>query len=218
MRSPRAFDWREGVKRVPETRFDQMCGTLWKMRPKRPEDLVALPAVPEGVRLMPEPSDKGSGQVRNLYVKKADVEGNFTPGCDGCNAIVGLPARSHSVECRTLVEQRLMETEGRDSVMRANKRKADAAGKEDKSGDVVVPAIEGMPDMAEEVAASAFVGQPARVDPLGRPPERRPMEDPAEGLHRAKSPDRRGRGPGIGAGERGRSFELWERRSTALGS
>ncbi|CAJ1443813.1 unnamed protein product, partial [Effrenium voratum] len=148
------------VKRVPdETKFDQMCGTPWKMRPKRPEDLVApavaLPAVPEGVRLMPEPSDKGSGQVRNLYVKKADVEGNFTPGCDGCNAIVGLPARSHSVECRTLVEQRLMETEeGRDCVMRARKRKADAAGKEDKSGDVVVPAIEGMPDM-EEVAASA---------------------------------------------------------------
>ena len=45
----------------------------------------------------------------------------------------GLPARSHNVECRTLVEQRLMETEeGRDRVMRARKRKADA----------VVPAIE----------------------------------------------------------------------------
>ena len=87
-----------------------------------------------------------------------------------------------------------METEeGRDRVMRARKRKADAAGKEDKSGDAVVPAIEDC-----SFCGHRAVGHPeARVDPLGRPaPERRPMEDPAEGSpsqKRAKSPERRGR-------------------------
>ena len=54
------------VKRVREEKrwskegFDKMCGTPWKLRPKKPEDLdapmaVALPAVLDGVRLMPEP-------------------------------------------------------------------------------------------------------------------------------------------------------------------
>ena len=82
------------VKRMPEEKrwstedFDQMCGTPWKMRPQKPKDLdapiaIAMPAVEPGARLMPVPADRDS-LPRNLYVKKADVEGNYTAGwqCD----------------------------------------------------------------------------------------------------------------------------------------
>jgi len=92
-------------KRWTKDDFDRMMGTPWRMRPQRPEDLdaavrVELPEVEPGMRLMPEiPGHEAI--PRNLYVKRSDVEGHYTPGCEGCNAIqVGLPPRAHNSECR----------------------------------------------------------------------------------------------------------------------
>ncbi|CAK8995863.1 Retrovirus-related Pol polyprotein from transposon TNT 1-94 [Durusdinium trenchii] len=142
-------------------------GTPWKMRPKSEEDVEAaavrieLPAA-EG-RLMPEPVARDSGP-RNLYVTRRDVEGNYTAGCPGCIAIqVGLPARAHSTECRTLVQNRLMATdEGKERVAKAQKRKEGGAAPKVVLAD--------MPDEAEEMHAPDGVGQPEeRVDPVGQP-------------------------------------------------
>ena len=195
------------VKRMPEEKrwstedFDQMCGTPWKMRPQKPEDLdapiaIAMPAVEPGVRLMPVPADRDS-LPRNLYVKKADVEGNYTAGCEGCNAIqVGLPARAHSSECRTLVQQRLLRTEeGRARVLKAQKRKGEASADADEPNESV---LRDGPDDAVEMAADAAIGQPeGRVGPLVRPdPVRRPLEEegssPGGAAKRQKSPEKRG--------------------------
>ncbi|CAL1158697.1 unnamed protein product, partial [Cladocopium goreaui] len=192
------------VKRMPEEKcwstedFDQMCGTPWKMRPQKPEDLdapiaIAMPAVEPGARLMPVPADRDS-LPRNLYVKKADVEGNYTAGCEGCNAIqVGLPARAHSSECRTLVQQRLLRTEeGRARVL---KRKGEASADADEPNELV---LRDGPDDAVEMAADAAIGQPeGRVGPLVRPdPVRRPLEEegssPGGAAKRQKSPEKRG--------------------------
>ena len=72
-------------KRWSKEGFEKLCGTPWNLRPQRAEDLdaairIELPEVGPG-RLMPEPADREAGMTRNLYVKKKDVEGNFTPGC-----------------------------------------------------------------------------------------------------------------------------------------
>ena len=163
-------------KRWTKDDFDRMMGTPWRMRPQRPEDLdaavrVELPEVEPGMRLMPE--IPGHEAVpRNLYVKRSDVEGRYTPGCEGCNAIqVGLPPRAHNSECRTLVQQRLEQTEeGRLRVERAKKRKAVAlpdSGAAQGQPDLL---IEEVPDPMEEVAAPAVMGQPEdRAEPLVRP-------------------------------------------------
>ena len=199
------------LKRTPEDKrwskegFEKLCGTPWNLRPQRAEDLdaairIELPEVGPG-RLMPEPADREAGMSRNLYVKKKDVEGNFTPGCAGCNAIqVGLPVRSHSAECRTLVAQRLLQTEeGKERVLRAQKRKGIAGeipeGREDAMlADVV--------DDAEEMHAPAAIGQPVegedRVSPVGRPdPDlRRPLDSASSSSQpaakRMKSPEKKG--------------------------
>lgn len=139
------------LKRTPEEKrwskegFEKLRGTRWNLRPQRAEDLdaairIELPEVGPG-RLMPEPADREAGLTRNLYVKKKDVEGNFTPGCAGCNAIqVGLPIRSHSAECRTLVAQRLLLTEeGKERVMRAQKRKGIVEEAPGERADVMLP-------------------------------------------------------------------------------
>ena len=179
-------------------------GTPWKMRPKSEEDVEAaavrieLPAA-EG-RLMPEPVARDSGP-RNLYVTRRDVEGNYTAGCPGCIAIqVGLPARAHSTECRTLVQNRLMATdEGKERVAKAQKRKEGGAAPKVVLAD--------MPDEAEEMHASDAVGQPEeRVDPVGQPvpgsgtgridPFDRstpPVSRAAEGATGDESPTKKGR-------------------------
>ncbi|CAK9049785.1 Retrovirus-related Pol polyprotein from transposon TNT 1-94 [Includes: Protease [Durusdinium trenchii] len=179
-------------------------GTPWKMRPKSEEDVEAaavrieLPAA-EG-RLMPEPVARDSGP-RNLYVTRRDVEGNYTAGCPGCIAIqVGLPARAHSVECRTLVQNRLMATEeGKERVLKAQKRKEGGAAPKVALADV--------PDEAEEMHASDAVGRPEeRVDPVGQPvpgsgtgridPIGRstpPVSRAAEGATGDESPTKKGR-------------------------
>ena len=115
-----AYDHCEGVlkggslkKMVEEKRWvkddcSQMMGTPWRMRPQRPEDLdaavrVELLEIEPGMRLMPAIADH-EVVPRNLYVKRSDVEGQYTAGCKGCNVIqVGLPPRAHNNECRTLV-------------------------------------------------------------------------------------------------------------------
>lgn len=199
------------LKRTPEEKrwskegFEKLCGTPWNLRPQRAEDLdaairIELPEVGPG-RLMPEPADREAGMTRNLYVKKKDVEGNFTPGCAGCNAIqVGLPVRSHSAECRTLVAQRLLLTEeGKERVLRAQKRKGIVEEVPTESEEAILADIV---DDAEEMHAPAAIGQPVdredRVDPLGRPdPDlRRPLESSSSSAQplakRMKSPDKKG--------------------------
>ena len=199
------------LKRTPEEKrwskegFEKLCGTPWNLRPQRAEDLdaairIELPEVGPG-RLMPEPADREAGMTRNLYVKKKDVEGNFTPGCAGCNAIqVGLPVRSHSAECRTLVAQRLLLTEeGKERVLRAQKRKGITEEVPKEREEAILADIV---DDAEEMHAPAAIGQPVdredRVDPLGRPdPDlRRPLEPSSSSAQplakRMKSPDKKG--------------------------
>lgn len=174
------------VKRMaPEQRwstkdFEKMKGTPWKLRPRTPEDVDAVPVpialpVAEG-RLMPEPANKDAGPPRNMYVTRKDVEGNYTLGCPGCLAIqTDMPARSHSAECRTLVQNRLMNSEeGRARIEKAKKRKEEAVAapevQAEGGGEALPPVLEDVPDMGEEVHAPDAVGQPSeRVDPVGRP-------------------------------------------------
>ena len=172
------------VKRMPlESRwsaegFDKLKGTPWKLRPQAVGDIdaavrIELPEV--AGRLSPEPAG-GPTVPRSLYVRRRDVEGNFTLGCAGCIALqTDMPARSHSAECRTLVAQRLMgSAEGRIRVEAARKRK-DRGAEE--------PALEDVPDMDEEVHAPSAVGQPeGRVEPLVRPDPvvRKAEEQPGE--------------------------------------
>ncbi len=163
-------------KRWAKDDFDRMMGTPWRMRPQRPEDLdaavqVELPEVEPGMRLMP--AIAGHEAIpRNLYVKRSDVEGQYTPGCEGCNAIqVGLPPRAHSSECRTLVQQRLEQTEeGRLRIEKAKKRKATAPVGADVAQEQADLVVEAVPDPMEEIAAPAIIGQPEdRVEPLVQP-------------------------------------------------
>ena len=148
------------------------------------------------MRLMPDP-DREAGPGRNLYVKKSDVEGNHTPGCPGCHAImVGLPARPHSNESRTLVQQRLLQTQEGRQRLKAQKRKGEAPAEGEAQQEMV---LDERPNIAEEeVAEPAAIGQPeGRVEPMVRPiPEGRPLEDAGDqerSLKRAKSPERRAR-------------------------
>eukprot|EP00435_Cladocopium_sp_Y103_P036193 s510_g9.t1 len=152
--------------------FEKLRGTPWKMRPQSAEDLDAPVAIelPEARgRLSPEPAARDAAP-RNLYVTRKDVEDNPTPGCPGCIAIaVGLPARSHSSECRTLVQQRLMRTEeGKQRVLKAQKRKGEVP--EEASEPHGAAEVEDIPDVDEEMHGPDAVGYPQdRVDPVGRP-------------------------------------------------
>ena len=123
-------------------------------------------------------------------MKRRDVEGQFTPGCPGCIAIqVGLPARSHNSECRTLVEQRLKETEeGKLRIERAQKRKA---------GDAALPALEDVPDLEEEMHAHDAIGRPLMegVEPLVRPSPEQPPEQRVDPLGRPAASKRSSDGP-----------------------
>ena len=187
------------IKRMsPKDRWDasdleSLAGTPWNLRPKTPEDVDSLPVrielpAAEG-RLSPEVSLKDA-IPRNLYVKRRDVEGQFTPGCPGCIAIqVGLPARSHNSECRTLVEQRLKETEeGKLRIERAQKRKA---------GDAALPALEDVPDLEEEMHAHDAIGRPLMegVEPLVRPSPEQPPEQRVDPLGRPAASKRSSDGP-----------------------
>ena len=91
-------------------------------------------------------------------------------GCPGCIAIqTGLPVRSHSAECRTADQQRLMQSEeGKLRVERAEKRKKDAAVSESAEGQAV---LEDVPDASEEMHGPGAIGAPPpeRVGPLDRP-------------------------------------------------
>ena len=150
--------------------FDKLRGTPWKLRPQSEEDIdaaIPIDLPPAAGRLLPEPAGKESGP-RNLYVTKKDVEGNPTPGCPGCIALsIGLPARTHSSECRTLVQNRLMATEaGRERVLKAQKRKGEVAS---EAGEARM-ALEDVPDESEEMHGPDAVGHPReRVDPVGQP-------------------------------------------------
>ena len=187
------------IKRMsPKDRWDasdleSLVGTPWNLRPKTPEDVDSLPVrielpAAEG-RLSPEVSSKDA-IPRNLYVKRRDVEGQFTPGCPGCIAIqVGLPARSHNSECRTLVEQRLKETEeGKLRIERAQKRKA---------GEAALPALEDVPDLEEEMHAHDAIGRPLMegVEPLVRPSPEQPPEQRVDPLGRPAASKRSSDGP-----------------------
>eukprot|EP00438_Fugacium_kawagutii_P000480 Skav216940 [mRNA] locus=scaffold3396:50058:57739:+ [translate_table: standard] len=171
--------WKGGsIKRVPleqrwdDEDFEKLRGTPWNLRPRLAEDVDSLPVrielPPAEGKLSPDPAVRDSGP-RNLYVKRKDVEGHFTPGCPGCIAIqTGLPVRSHNSECRTAVEQRLKESEeGRARVELARKRKAGEGP--DKEGG----ALEDVPDGEEEMHGPAAIGEPQaeRVAPVERPPQ-----------------------------------------------
>lgn len=175
--------WKGGsVKRVTaEQRWDpagldEVVGVPWNLRPRRVEDIDAVPVridlPPAEGRLTPEAVEKEPGPARNLYVKRKDVEGHYTLGCPGCIAIqTGLPARSHSAECRTSVQQRLMESEeGRFRVEKAKKRKSEVQ----EGTDEALPALEDVPDMEEEVHAQDAIGNPGRVDPVDQPAQANP--------------------------------------------
>lgn len=133
------------------------------MRPQSEEDVDAAVRIdlPEATeKLSPEPVKKDF-LARNLYVTRKDVEDNPTAGCPGCIAIaVGLPARAHSAECRTLVQQRLMRREeSRQRVMLAQKRKGQIAE------DAVEPhgteaVMDDVPDANEEMHGPDAAGQP----------------------------------------------------------
>ena len=162
--------------------FESMIGTPWMLRPKTLEDVDSLPVklelpAAEG-RLTPDVS-RGEAVPRSLYVKRKDVEGNYTLGCPGCIAIqTGLPVRSHNAECRTRVEQRLKDTEeGKMRIEHARKRKAEAEIPAEEG----MPALEDVPDVSEEMHAPSAIGEPSgvRVEPLVRPAQadKRPAEE-----------------------------------------
>ena len=198
--------WKGGsIKRVPiEQRwdmedFDKLRGTPWNLRPRMAEDVDSLPvriALPEAEgRLTPEPALRDGGP-RNLYVTKKDVEGQYTVGCPGCIAIqTGLPARSHNSECRTAVQQRLLQTEeGKLRVEKARKRKSEAVVPAEGGEHV---ALEDGPDVEQEVHGPDAVGRPApeRVEPLVQPAQaKRQAEggEPKSILKKAKPEESRG--------------------------
>ena len=165
-------------------------------------------------KLTPEAAPKESGGARALYVRRKDVEGQFTLGCPGCIAIqAGLPVRSHSAECRTLVQQRLAATEeGKVRVEEARKRKAEGVPEgEEKRGDDQEPILfDDVPDEAEEMNGPDAIGSPAqeRTDSLGRSAPEGPQEDRASSMSRP-TPFKRvvegGGGGGVQGGEKGQT-------------
>ena len=169
--------------------FDRLKGTPWQLRPKAVEDVdgvvpINLPEV-KG-RLTPEPASREGGP-RNLYVRRRDVEEQWTVGCPGCIALqTGLPVRAHSAECRTLVAQRLMASEeGRMRVDAAAKRKAPDS------------ILEDVPDKDEEMHGPSATGQPDEetgplvLSPQGEVRKAETQEGP-ESPKRAKEGERRG--------------------------
>ena len=169
--------------------FDGLKGTPWQLRPRSTEDVdgvvpIDLPEVQGRLAPVPVPRDGGP---RNLYVRRRDVEDNWTVGCPGCIALqTGLPARAHSAECRTLVAQRLLSSEeGKMRVDAAAKRKAPEA------------LLEDVPDKDEEMHGPSAVGQPEeRVEPVALPPrgEIRRVEDQggSESPKRKREEEKRG--------------------------
>ena len=169
--------WKGGsIKRLPPEKqwdpedFDSLKGSPWNLRPKATEDVDSLPvaiAVPlAGGRLTPDPVARDSGP-RNLYVTKKDVEGHYTVGCPGCIALqTGLPARSHNAECRTMVEQRLAETdEGMARIETARKRKSESAAPVEEGQPVLDDVPDGEAEMHGPSAGDSSVG---RIGPLVR--------------------------------------------------
>ena len=183
-------------QRWSKENFTDLKGTPWKMRPQVEGDMdapIPIDLPPAEGRLMPEPVARdGNSGPRNLYVRRRDVEGNPTPGCEGCHAIlVGLPARAHSNECRTLVQQRLLQTDdGRARVEQARKRKQGSPGEGDQ--DLVLgPEL----DPAEEIHAPAAIGAPEeRVGPVVRPVPRKSetQRDGDESAKKRRSEDKKG--------------------------
>eukprot|EP00435_Cladocopium_sp_Y103_P058260 s42_g20.t1 len=161
--------------------LSDLKGTPWNLRPKAVEDVdslpvkIELPAV-EG-KLTPEPVQR-DGAPRNLYVKRKDVEGNYTLGCPGA-------------ECRTAVQQRLMQSdEGKLRVEQAQKRKKDAAEGGSTDGQV---ALEDVPDVGEEMHGPDAIGAPPperaskRLAEEGKPDgaEKKARLEPAHGVKRS---------------------------------
>ena len=144
-------------ERWNDEEFEKLQGVPWKPMASEESRRVEAPVkvdLPEMVGPT-EVATRASG-ARNLYVMRSDVEGDPTPGCPGCEAIMlDLPAVTHNQFCRGRIQEKLSKTPaGKARVERAMKRKS--------------AAMDGRPDAEEsETKAATALGAPEDEAPGG---------------------------------------------------